>query len=811
MNKLNVSTLKQQAASRWPEILTEVGGCPASIFDGNNHPCPKCGGVDRFRMIDREVGALFCNQCFNKKNGDGLAALAWLRDWDFATTIKELAKYLGTDQSTKACGEVQPQIVASYSYTDEQGKLLYQVCRREPGAHGEKKDFIQRRPKIGGGWEYKVKGTKLVPYRLLELVTAPDDNVVLILEGEKDADRATSLGMIATTNAMGAGKWRQEYNQYFRDRNVVIIPDNDEPGRDHANQVAKNLCGIAKSVKIVELPGLKEKGDLSDWLDIGHSKDELEELIDASPLREPTDQKSKSTLPDFITFPTEVLPKVVADFVQQGALALGCDESYIALPLLTMLSAAVGNSRQIKLKRTWPEPAIIWTVVVGESGTLKSPALDLALKPIRRVQDAAFRQHAQDMEQYNQEKANYEADLAQWKKSGRKNGEPPPETPAEPIAARYTTTDCTVEALAVLLQEQSRGLLVARDELSGWINSFDAYKSCRGADVAHWLSMHRAGALTVDRKIGRRVIHVPRAAVCITGTVQPRALATALIGRYNPQDSEAMAKLDKEHFDNGLAARLLFAMPPQKPKKWTEDEIPYSYELSIKELLERLLNLEMFVDEQGLSQSIDIPLSLDGKCEWVKFYNLHAEETAELTCELAAAWSKLEGYAARFALLIHLIRCASDDPSLVNPDEIDEHSVKAGVTISRWFGSEASRVYQVLNASREKPEARDKRDLIRIIIENGGRITARELMHATRKYRNSASEAEAALNSLVKEKKGAWESEDHGSGPGRPTKVFRLISGQDGDINGENLWKTAIVLPLPQDNVAKDEVVEWTG
>lgn len=201
LNKLNMSTLKQQAASRWPEILTEVGGCPAGILDGNNHPCPKCGGVDRFRMIDREVGALFCNQCFNKKNGDGLAALAWLRDWDFATTKKELAKYLGTDQLTKACGEVQPQIVASYSYTDEQGKLLLQVCRREPGAHGEKKDFIQRRPKIGGGWEYKVTGTKLVPYRLQEMLAAPADVVALILEGEKDVDRAAGLGLIATTNA----------------------------------------------------------------------------------------------------------------------------------------------------------------------------------------------------------------------------------------------------------------------------------------------------------------------------------------------------------------------------------------------------------------------------------------------------------------------------------------------------------------------------------------------------------------------------------------------------------------------------------
>jgi hypothetical protein len=807
---MNLDDLKQRAAGRWPEILAKLGNVPKEILDGRHHPCPKCGGADRFRLIDAQAGAVLCNQCFSSENGDGFSALRWLTGKNFNETLTAVEELLENSNS-KQKQPNKPKIVATYNYTDEQGKLLFQVCRREPGAKGEKKDFIQRRPKSGGGWEYKVKGTKLVPYRLPELLAADQGDIILIVEGEKDADRAASLGLIATTNAMGAGKWRKEYNQFFRSRDVVIIPDNDQPGREHVNQVARNLRGIAKSIKILELPGLMEKGDLSDWLDAGHSKEELNELIKTTPTWSPTDKDSKTTLPDFTPFPTEALPKVVADFVRQGAAALGCDESYIALPLLTMLSAAVGNSRRIQLKRSWSEPAIIWTVVVGESGTLKSPALDLALKPIRRVQDAAFRQHAEDMDLFQRDKANYEADLAQWKKSGRKNGEPPPESPAEPIASRYITTDCTVEALAVLLQEQPRGLLVARDELSGWINSFDAYKSCHGADVAHWLSMHRAGALTVDRKIGRRVIHVPRAAVCITGTVQPMALASALVGRYSPQDAEAMDKSQKEHFDNGLAARLLFAMPPQKPKKWSEDEIPYSYEISIKELFEKLLDLEMLVDEKGLTQSIDIPLNPDGKCEWVRFYNLHAEETAELRGELAAAWSKLEGYAARFALLIHLIRCASDESSLANPDEIDEHSIKAGVTISRWFGSEASRVYQVLNASREKPEAREKRELMRIVIERGGRITVRELMHATRKYRNSASEAEAALNLLVKEKKGAWESAGHGSGPGRPAKVFRLFSGQGGDTISENLGKTAIVLPSPLDVDSENEVVEWSA
>jgi hypothetical protein len=283
------------------------------------------------------------------------------------------------------------------------------------------------------------------------------------------------------------------------------------------------------------------------------------------------------------------------------------------------------------------------------------------------VQNTALKQYGDAMEEYNREKSLYDADLAEWKKSGRKKGEPPPDPPAEPVAVRYLVSDCTVEALAVLLEQRPRGLLVARDELSGWVNSFDAYKSCRGADVAHWLSMHRAGPLIVDRKGGKRTIHVPRASVCIAGGVQPKALVAALVGRYQAGGvDEAMDRPDKEHFDNGLAARLLFAMPPRRPKRWTEDELPWQTETALETLVGRLLALDMPEDENGQPQPRDVSLSPQGKQAWIEFYNAHAVEQADMAGDLAAAWSKLEGYAARFALLVHLVRAESGDQTLVD-------------------------------------------------------------------------------------------------------------------------------------------------
>ena len=170
--------------------------------------------------------------------------------------------------------ESHPHIAATYDYTDENGALLFQVVRYSP------KGFRQRRPDGHGGWIWNLSGVKRVLYRLPELVSAGQDDNIFIVEGEKDVDRLRGLGLTATTNAGGAGKWKSSYNHYFRDRDVILLPDNDEPGRKHADEVKEALTGIARSVTVVELPGLPAKGDVSDWLTAGHSKDELRSLVE---------------------------------------------------------------------------------------------------------------------------------------------------------------------------------------------------------------------------------------------------------------------------------------------------------------------------------------------------------------------------------------------------------------------------------------------------------------------------------------------------------------------------------------------------
>lgn len=240
------------------------------------------------------------------------------------------------------------EIVATYDYRDPGGKLLYQVVRFNP------KDFRQRRPDGAGGWVWNMKGVEAVPYQLPELLAAISRrDTVFVVEGEKDADRLAALGLTATCNHGGAGKWRDVHSKYFpAGANVVIIPDNDEPGRKHAEQVARSLAGQGHKVTVVKLPGLPEKGDVSNWLNAGGTKDELLQLVNKT---RPDGETVKFT--PVGTTATELISKyfpeprwAVPDLLPEGLTILGgkpkIGKSWAALGLaisITLGGKALGR------------------------------------------------------------------------------------------------------------------------------------------------------------------------------------------------------------------------------------------------------------------------------------------------------------------------------------------------------------------------------------------------------------------------------------------------------------------------------------
>jgi hypothetical protein len=591
-----------------------------------------------------------------------------------------------------------------------------------------------------------------------------------------------------------AGKWRSEYNQVLRGRPVVILPDNDEPGKKHARDIAMSLEGVAASVTILDLPGVPPKGDATDWFEADGTASKLYELLEEAKRAGGSSSQQSVELsaepakrlapPTWKPFPVTALPELARHYVDAASRAIGCDESYVALPLLTGFAAAIGNSRSIRLKRGWTEPSVLWSALIGESGTLKSPALDQPLKRIRKRQDEAIRRHSLAVEDYDRAKAVFDAKMAHWKRTGAKNGESAPPEPVPPVCERFWVSDTTVEALAERLARAPRGLLLWREELAGWLGSFGQYKGGKGRDSAHFLTMHGARSLLMDRKSGdATTIYVPRAALSICGGIQPGILRLALA---------------QEHFQSGLAARLLLAMPPRKAKRWSEAVVEETLETELADIFDRLYGLSMTVDAEA-EEPAPVPLNLSARAKlaWVAFYNEHATEQLELTGDLAAAWSKLEGYAARLALVVHLARWAAGAALIGEPPgDVNAESVEAGIELSRWFGNEAQRVYAVLN---ESDEERDQRELVELMQRKGGCLTVRELMHARRRYRTSAEDAEAALEQLVKEGVAIRDNTTPSTAGGRPVVRYRLSPGNAGNGNTtpENAEEIEVPLPLP--------------
>ena len=235
--------------------------------EGSAHcPLPGHGGRDKHPSfsVNAAQGTFYCHK---EKFGGGLKKLAELT----GTCLPERERTAGRSDGR--------QIAAAYDYTDAEGRLLYQTVRYSP------KGFAQRRPDPDrpGGWLWNLNGRAPVPYRLpglLEALAAFEQ--VFVVEGEKDADRLAAWGLCATTNHGGAKKWRRELSDYFpAGAKVVLLPDNDSVGAIHMRLVQNQLRQRKCEVRLLHLDGLPEKGDVSDWIDAGHDKEELLQLLAA--------------------------------------------------------------------------------------------------------------------------------------------------------------------------------------------------------------------------------------------------------------------------------------------------------------------------------------------------------------------------------------------------------------------------------------------------------------------------------------------------------------------------------------------------
>lgn len=290
----DAETVKLQADGRWLDILPALGGIDHALLDGKHHPCPKCGGTDRFRIIDKERGALFCGQCFDKQNGDGLAALQWLTGLQFPEVVRMVADYVGTGQTSQAIDpltlvarqkRVKPESFKAYGAEIQAGAVVFPCY----GPTGERCSTFSLWPNNGKGKFAKDKKAGLFFPTLDNQPQHPlPDETWLFVEGVKDAAAGHGLGFKVC--GLNRNVMSPKFARLFRGVHVVIVPDRDAAGESGAQKTARALHGIAASIRVATLPvefKETEGQDVRDVLALPDGENQLRLAIQDSATWEP--------------------------------------------------------------------------------------------------------------------------------------------------------------------------------------------------------------------------------------------------------------------------------------------------------------------------------------------------------------------------------------------------------------------------------------------------------------------------------------------------------------------------------------------
>jgi hypothetical protein len=472
----------------------------------------------------------------------------------------------------------------------------------------------------------------------------------------------------------------------------------------------KTLCSIAGTLR---RRGLDEASIYAALLGINEAKcetpldaDEVRKIAHSVAGYEPEYDSNDSNdsvfqdlaaLPDPEEFPLSALPLTVRQFAREAAASVGCPIDYLGLSTLAAASAAIGDTRRIVIKKDWTEGAAIFGMIVGGPASKKTPAMNLALRPLRERQMAL-------KAEYERQKEEYESALRDWEKA-KKDGPSELRKPDKPTLVRTYADDTTVERLADILNENQRGLLIIKDELSGWLGAMNQYKQGgRGADRQFWLSVHTNQPVAVDRKSTDEPVIVARPFVSIVGGIQP----------------EVLPDFGKDRGD-GLIDRFISVYPKPRVGRWSDDEISDHVREEYARTLGSLYRLRHANDDEDPFPS-RVPMTDEAKGLFVAEYNrLHEElESPGFPQRLRPAWGKLEAYMARVALILAMTRIAElgNQGQVRVAENVTREDMTGAVKLLAYFKNHVRRVYTGLYG--DSPSDRLAADLREFLIFEGG-------------------------------------------------------------------------------------------
>ena len=453
-------------------------------------------------------------------------------------------------------------------------------------------------------------------------------------------------------------------------------------------------------------------------------------------------------------FPLEVLGPW-KEWVIDAANGAGAPVDYVAGALLASMAALIGNARSVSPWDSWSEPAVLWIGAVGVPRTGKSPAFDLVLKALRKVEgdlgsdfDDIHLDWATKKEMAKAVEDDWKSKVAIAAKDGKSPPQKPPGavTPDEPGLPRVLVSDATPEALAGLVVANPKGVLHYRDELTGWLGSFKRYSS--GDSRGLWIEAFGARPYVVDRKTSG-VLRIPRLAVSVLGGIQPDRLNNVLFG------------VD----DDGLPSRFFWLWPDPLPVKRPTTFASIEF---ITEAFSRLCFLEPEKNEQWGLRPLTLSLTTDASRAFEEWRVKHFKSHGAVAGILGSAWGKMPGLLLRLSLILELGSWATTKEEA--PAQVSLSTINNAIGLMEdYIKPMAERFYG--DAALPTAE-RDAAMLARwLLAKNIDHFNARELRRSAGLPGLRKSQAIDAATSILVDAHWIRPSAP-GTGPGRKAKSF---------------------------------------
>jgi len=473
--------------------------------------------------------------------------------------------------------------VTRFIYTDKDGHPV--MCSRRVELGGGKKRFeLWGRTADGSGWQQNLDHAPCLRpmYRLSEIIGSALP--VIFHEGEKAVEAAISAklhGTHTTTSNGAASPAKSDFGP-CKGLEVVICPDNDEPGEKYAAKVSwLAMDAGASSVRVFNLPGLPPKGDVVEWLELGGTPEQWSKLLASAEVAMPDADKeavSNDEWPGPIALPAGLLPVSAFDgnllpdslrpYVMDVAERMQCPPDFPAIAVIVSLATLVGRNCGINPKAhdDWLVVPNLWGAAVGRPSLMKSPALEQGMRPLGALIAKAGEDYKKELAKYEGELELFTGQKKAWKSTLQKAGKDGldahdllgevPQAPDHPKEIRYRTNAGSTECLIKLLNENPNGLLLFRDELVGWLKSLE--KSGKEGDRQFFMEAWNGSGASFDYDtFTHGHMHCESLCLSILGSIQPGPLSRIVAAAGKGGGG-----------DDGLVQRFQLFVYPDAGGKW---------------------------------------------------------------------------------------------------------------------------------------------------------------------------------------------------------------------------------------------------